>query len=177
MDNETKDLNTGEMVISLTDNKYELVPDGEPLKVHISEVGTRVVPNKFKQQDSDPDEVTKLVVTQTLDEDIPGKGQTYTGWYTPSLNEKSKLRPLVLAFLGEIREFDPTELVGKPGRMILINKEKDGQVRQYPDSFLKPAADQKVVKVEKKPAKDTFTADDILEAGDIDEIGDLFDKK
>lgn len=174
MDNETQDLIAGKMVISLTDNKYELVPDGEPLKVHISEVGTKTVPNKFKQLDSDPDEVTKLVIGFTLDEDIEGKGQTYTGWYTPSLNEKSKLRPVVQAFLGEIREFDPTELVGKSARMVLINKDKDGTVRQYPDSFLKPAADQKDVKVEKK--KDTFvSADDIMDAKNVDEISAMFD--
>jgi hypothetical protein len=52
--------------------------------------------------------------------------------------------------------------------------DKDGTVRQYPDSFLKPAADQKDVKVEKK--KDTFvSADDIMDAKNVDEISAMFD--
>lgn len=174
MDNEIEDLIAGKMVISLNDNKYEIVPDGEPLKVHISEVKTTRIPNKFKQRDSDPDEVTKLIIGYTLDEEIEGKGQVYSGWYTPSLNEKSKLRPVVLAALGEIREFDPVELIGKSLRITLRNDVKDDMTKQYPDSAFKPAADQKDVKVEKK--KDTFvSADDIMDAKNVDEISAMFD--
>lgn len=166
MDSSTEMLKPGDMVISPNDDKYELLPDGEPLQAHISEVGLRTVPNKFKETDSDPDEVNKLVVKVKIDEDIPGQGQVYTGWYTPSLNEKSKLRPLIVAALGEVREFDPTELVGKMVRVVLVNKPKDGVDRQFPDSFLKPAKDQKIAEVKK-------TTDDVQDMSK-EEFDNLF---
>lgn len=153
MEQDYKELTKGEMVIKAGGGDYITVPDAEMLKVHIGKTSTVETDNFEKTE-----KVNKLVVPFVLDEDIEGKGQVYTSWFTPSLNEKSNLAKLLVAVYGKIPgEVDPVELEGKSLRITLVNKDKDGVTRQYVDGFFKPAADQKDVKVE---AKDVVVAAD-----------------
>lgn len=141
MDQEYKDIAPGDMIITKSNGpEYELVPDAEMLQVHVSRVQTMLGDNYDRTAKEE-----KLVIGVTLDEDIPGKGQVYTGWFTKSLNEKSNLTKLVAAVYGEIpASFDPTDLVGKMLRVTLKNKDKDGSTRQYLDGFFKAAKGQSI---------------------------------
>ncbi len=167
MEEKYQNLAVGEMVISPEDKEYELVPDGEPLKVHIANV-QKVKGSKYGEPDV-PE--TKLSVGFELDEDIAGKGQVYTQWFTPSLNPKSKLAQMINALFGELKPFDPAkDLVGQPLRIVLINKDKEGTTKQYIQSFLKAATDQKFVKVETETDKmlaELPSDDDIAAAFDV----------
>lgn len=158
MEQDYKELEKGEMVIKAGGSDYITVPDAEMLKVHIGKTSTVETDNFEKTE-----KVNKLVVPFVLDEDIEGKGQVYTSWFTPSLNEKSNLAKLLVAVYGKIPgEVDPVELEGKSLRITLVNKDKDGVTRQYVDGFFKPAADQKDVKLETKDV--VVEADTDLEA-------------
>jgi hypothetical protein len=154
VDQDYKELQKGEMVISASGGDYTIVPDGEMLKVHVGKTSTVLTDNFEKTE-----KVNKLVVPFVLDEEVEGKGQVYTSWFTPSLNEKSNLAKLLAAVYGKIpTEVDPVELEGKSLRITLVNKEKDGAIRQYVDSFFKPDKDQKdVVLVQ---SKDVLVNDD-----------------
>lgn len=155
-DREYKELAPGEMVLDPTDTDFVQVPDGEPLKAHIASVKLIEGMNFEKTAPE-----TKLVVNFELDEDIEGKGQLFTGWFRPSLNPKSKLAEVVVAVFGELKAVDPAvDFPGMPLRLIIENKEKDGVIKQYPKSYLKPAKDQ---------TKVDLTGDDI-EVKDIDDI-------
>lgn len=146
MEYETKELTKGEMVIKAGGGDYITVPDAEMLKVHIGKTSTVETDNFAKTE-----KVNKLVVPFVLDEDIEGKGQVYTSWFTPSLNEKSNLAKLLVAVYGKIpAEVDPVDLEGKSLRITLVNKDKDGVTKQYVDGFFKPASDQKDVELESK---------------------------
>lgn len=139
-----KELTPGEMVLDPSGD-FVQVPDGEPLKAHIASVKLIEAPN-FDRTGTE----TKLVVNFELDEDIEGKGQLFSGWFRPSLNPKSNLAQLVVAVCGELKAVDPAvDFPGMPLRIIIENKEKDGVIKQYPKSFLKPAKDQKKVDVSK----------------------------
>ncbi len=153
---EYQELEPGTMVIDPSDTDFVQVPDGEPFKMHIASVRLIEAPNYHRTANE-----TKLVIGFELDEDIEGKGQIFTGWFTPSLNPKSNLHPLVMAVFGELKAIDPAvDLPGMPLRVTVENKEKDGVIKQYPKSYLKPAKDQ--TKVEPK--------DDDIDVMDIDSI-------
>lgn len=150
-----EELQKGDMVIG----DYDMVPDGEQLKVHIGKT-SKVLTNAYQSEEK----VWKVVVPFILDEDIPGKGQVYTSWFTASLSAKSNFAKLLAAVYGTVpAKIDPTELEGKSLRITLVNKpNKDGILKQYVDNYFKPAADQKDVKLE---AKDVVVeADTDLEA-------------
>jgi len=157
---EYKELSPGEMVLD-PNKDFVQVPDGEPLKMHISSVKLIEAPNYDRTATE-----TKLVINFDLDEDIEGKGQTFTGWFRPSLNTKSNLAQLVIALFGELKSVDPAiDFPGKALRVIIENKEKEGVIKQYPKSFLKPAKDQKDVEV-----VDTNLVSDDIDVKSIDEI-------
>lgn len=159
---EYKDLAPGEMVLDPSGD-FVQVPDGEPLKMHISSVKLIEAPN-FDRTGTE----TKLVINFDLDEDIEGKGQTFTGWFRPSLNSKSNLAQLVVALYGELKPVDPAvDFPGKALRVIIDNKEKDGVIKQYPKSFLKPAKDQQNVEV-----VDTSLVSEDIDVKSIEEIID-----
>lgn len=165
MEQEYKELKPGEMKLSPTDAEFVQVPDGEPLKMHVKNV--KLVEG-HKYQSTEPE--TKLVVNLELDEDIEGKGQQYTGWFTPSLNPKSNLAQLVVAIMGELKPVDPaTDFPGMPLRVVLENREKDGAVKQYPKSFLKPSKDQAKVDVTTptetvdEPTDEQLDSDNLIE--------------
>lgn len=155
----------GEIILKSTGD-YVQVPAGEPLEAHIDSV------EKTKVQKFESDEMEeKLVIGFTLDQDIDGKGQVYTGWYRPSLNPKSKLFPLLVAiYSGNIPSpVDITDLVGRPLRVVLTKGvEKNGRTRQYVESYLKPTETQK--RVEVKADKDVVIKD-IPDSGiDVDAL-------
>lgn len=151
MEQEYKELSAGEMLLTPGDD-FVQVPDGEPLEMHVKSV--KLVEG-HKYQSTEPE--TKLVVNLELDEDIEGKGQQYTGWFTPSLNPKSNLAQLVIAIMGELKPVDPAvDFPGMPLRVVLENKEKEGVVKQYPKSFLKPSKTQKKV--------DVTTIDEVIDS-------------
>jgi len=153
------ELQKGEMVISAKGSDYVLVPDVEMLKVHIGKTRTVLTDNFEKTE-----KVNKLVVPFILDEDNEGKGQVYTSWFTPSLNEKGNLAKLLVAVFGKIpATVDPVELEGKPLRVTLKNKDKDGVTKQYLDAYFKATSDQKDVKVEPKATQDHVLSDDELD--------------
>ena len=165
MDNKPEDLQPGDLIIEAGGDRtpYELVADEEPLKAHISKVASGKGQNWTTKEPED-----RLVVSYHLDEPGEGQGQVYNAWYKPSIYEKSKLYPVIVAALGTVDSpFDPTALLGMPVRIMLENKEKDGEVRQYVKTVLKPGKDQKKVDV---------TADVVLE--DIEEVNydDVFDE-
>jgi hypothetical protein len=157
---EYKDLAPGQMMLDPSGD-FVQVPDGEPLKMHISSVKIIEAPN-FDRTGTE----TKLVINFDLDEDIDGKGQTFTGWFRPSLNIKSNLAQLVVALYGELKPVDPAvDFPGKALRVIISNKEKDGVIKQYPNSFLKPAKDQADIDL-----SDIETISDDIDVKSIDEI-------
>ena len=157
---EYKELSPGEMVLD-PNKDFVQVPDGEPLKMHISSVKLIEAPNYDRTGTE-----TKLVINFDLDEEIDGQGQTFTGWFRPSLNPKSNLAQLVIALFGELKSVDPAvDFPGKALRVIIENKEKEGTIKQYPKSFLKPAKDQKDVEV-----VDTNLVSDDIDVKSIDEI-------
>jgi len=138
------ELTPGEMVLDPSGD-FVQVPTGEPFKMHITSVKLIEAPN-FNRTATE----TKLVVNFELDEDIEGRGQTFTGWFRPSLNPKSNLSQLVIAIFGELKAVDPAkDFPGKALRVTIENKEKDGVVKQYPKNFFKPSKDQKDVDVSK----------------------------
>jgi hypothetical protein len=152
------DLLPGEMVLN-PGGDFIQVPDGEPLKMHIASVKLIEAPN-FDRTGTE----TKLVVNFELDEDIEGKGQIFTGWFRPSLNPKSNLAQLVVALFGELRSVDPAvDFPGKALRVVIENREKDGVVKQYPKSFLKPAKDQKDVDVTKSDDLPEVAIEDLID--------------
>lgn len=164
-EHEYKELAPGEMVLDPSGD-FVQVPDGEPLKAHIASVKLIEAPN-FDRTGTE----TKLVINFELDEDIEGKGQLFTGWFRPSLNPKSNLAQLVVAVCGELKPIDPAvDFPGKPLRLIIENKEKDGVTKQYPKSFLKPAKDQKEVEVVKEEKKETPKKDEDPAEINLDDI-------
>lgn len=161
---EYEELAKGEMVLKSAED-YVTVPDGEMLKCHIGEVKTVEADNYDKTE-----KVKKLVIGFELDEDIDGKGQVYTGWYTPSLNPKSNLAKLVTAIYGKLpTQVDPKEFEGMPLRITLVNREREGVIRQYVDTYFKPLPEQK--KVEKPLTLEE--AVDTIEGGDT--LAEVFD--
>lgn len=152
---EVQDLQPGELVLSLTGD-YKSLPAGEQLYAHISKVGTVDTLNFEKTE-----QVKKLTVSFEVDEP-EGKGQTYTKWYTPSLNPKSTLSKVLMAVYGEIpASFDPTDLVGKPVRIMLKDYEREGVTRQTVEAVFKPAKDQTV------PAIEDFDMDKALDKAGV----------
>jgi|JI10StandDraft_1071094.scaffolds.fasta_scaffold01957_26 hypothetical protein len=143
MEHEQKDLEKGEMVLKAGGGDYAPLAEGEPLKMHIGKTSI-VETDNYDRTGKE----TKLVVPFVNDEEGEGNGQVYKKWFTPSLNPKGNLAKLLVALYGEIpAELDPVELEGKPVRVVLTNKERDGVTKQYADTFLKPAQDQKPVDV------------------------------
>lgn len=144
-DNQYNEVAKGEFVLSSAGD-YVQVPDGEPLKMHISSV-KKILAKKYGSEELEE----KLAVGFKLDEDIEGKGQVYTSWYRPSLSPKANLTKLIVALYGKIpATLDVTELVGMPVRATLTRGEDDSKSmnRQFVDTYLKPSSDQKKVVVE-----------------------------
>lgn len=134
-----EEIKPGEMVLT-EGGDYAPVSDGEPFKAHISSL-KEVEGKNFDTGEPEP----RLAIDFTLDEG-EGQGQVYSAWYKPSLFPKSNLGKLLVALFGEIpRELDVTTLKGLPLRITLKTKGENG--RQFPDTYLKPAADQKKVEV------------------------------
>lgn len=162
-----EDLQKGDMVI--TGGDYTQVPDGEQLKVHIGKTSKVLTDNYEKTE-----KVWKLVVPFVLDEEIEGQGQVYSSWFSPSMNPKSNFAKLLVAVYGKLpAKVDPTELEGKPLRITLVNKDKDGVTKQYVDSYFKPATDQKDVVVE-QPKDVVVKTEEVIEMTEA-ELDELFD--
>jgi len=162
-DRQEETLHKGDMIITGSD--YTLVPDGEQLKVHIGKTSKVLTDNFDKTK-----KIWKLIVPFVLDEDVEGKGQDYNSWFSPSLNPKSNFAKLLVAVQGKIpTKVDPTELEGKPLRITLVNKDKDGATKQYVDSYFKPAADQKAVVLD--------DSDHVLSDEELDEMFPGAEKK
>jgi hypothetical protein len=133
----------GQFVLSNLGGDYIQIAAGEPFEAHISAV--EVTKDKKYGAENDDELVDRLVIKFTIDEDMDGKGQVYTNWYTPSLNPKSKLYPLLMAlYSGDIPiPLDVTDLIGRPLRLTLTEGvERNGKFRQYAASYLKPKSTQ-----------------------------------
>lgn len=147
-DSKYQTLEPGALIIKAA-GEYVQVPAGEPIKAHIDSVK--------KTQQPSYDDITvlvpKVVIGFKIDE-TDGEGQVYSGWFTPSLNEKAKLTKLVKALFPskDIAEVDPTEFIGLPVRIVLSEPNDNG--RQNIESYLKPTSDQKVVETAAEVAAD-----------------------
>lgn len=128
---EVTDLQPGELLLSLGSD-YKTLEVGVLLPALITKVGTVDTLNFEKTE-----QVKKLTVSYEVE------GQTYTKWYTPSLNPKSTLSKVLTAVYGEIPgTLDPTDLVGRPVQVMLKDYEREGVTRQTIDGVFKATKEQ-----------------------------------
>lgn len=134
---------------------YVKLDPGDPIKAHVTAVkaGTKA----FKGE-----EQNRMFVWFKLDEG-PGIGQVYRGDFNPKLTspdspKQSNLAKFAALLYGAPQsELDPTDMIGRPIR-VLLSAEWGDKKLQFADTYVKPALDQKRVKVE-----NTLTAEDIAE--------------
>lgn len=170
---EYKEVQPGEVKIEAAGDdypEYVKVDAEEPFKAHITKFreGTRF--NKKNDEDE-----PRWFYWFELDEG-PGKGQEYRGDFFPKLSKTgntklTNLSKFVQAVTGELlQELDPMSLIGKPVRIELSEPWGDKQM-QFVNTYKKPTADQKAVKI--KPKDVVATAEEVDEV--MEQAGAIFE--
>lgn len=132
-------INPGEELLTVGGDQITL-PEGEPLTAVLQEISKIQVPG-YKNPNTLSDRyVLRFLVTEQGE----GQGQQYSKWVSPSMHPKSVLFDVVKSVYGKVEQgtkFDPTQIVGKPCRIILKTVTKDDMEYQSIDKVLGPKKD------------------------------------